>query len=225
MRDLLVITPSRGRPQYAARLLQRWAATAMVRTDLIFGLDTDDPELPAYEKLFASIPGLDARVFWETGPRQQLGPWTNDLARKFGSQYRAVASFGDDHVPRTQGWDARLLEAVEATGGGFAWPEGFARPGFPEAVAVGSRVVEALGWFCQPGLQHWYVDQVWWDLAVGARCGTYLGDVTVAHEHVPADQTGAESWELLAADRRAYARWLAGPYEEDVAAVKGALTR
>ena len=45
MRDLLVITPSRGRPDGMKRLAHAVAATAQAETDLIFAVDDDDPAL------------------------------------------------------------------------------------------------------------------------------------------------------------------------------------
>lgn len=225
LRDLLVITPSRGRPLFVRRLLLAWAATSMVRTDIMFAFDDDDPALPDTLSMLGANKGLAKRVRWVTGPRRQLGPWTNQLALEHAHQYRALASLGDDHVPRTKGWDALLVQAVTARGLGYAWPEGYAQPGFPEAVVVSSPIVEALGWFMEPSLQHWYVDQVWFDLARGTQAAAYLGDVIVSHEHVPADATGAESWELLDADRVSYARWLMDRYPADRDTVKKAVGR
>lgn len=224
MRDLLIITPSRGRPEYVSRLVQAVAATSVCRTDIHFGFDDDDPFLEENRAaMFDSM--LPSWRIWETvGPRQQLGPWTNQIAMASVDKYRALASLGDDHQPETPGWDAALMDALDAQPG-FACPNGIRRLEYPEAVAISSPVVKALGWMCEPSLQHYCVDQVWLELAQAAECWTYLPDVIVRHLPITGDDTHAANLLHINPDAMEWRRWQEKRKAADVETVRKATGR
>ena len=124
--------------------------TRRADTHVHIAVDEDDPALPEYRKSVRCMGDGDE---FETGPRTGLAGWTNRIAVRRAGEYRYLASFGDDHVPRTPGWDAALIRAIEAMGGtGFAYPFDGTREDIPEAVVVSSDIVAALGWMCQPCL-------------------------------------------------------------------------
>ena len=208
--DLAVLVPSRGRPGNVERLLDACVKTCRAGTEVLWGFDSDDPHL---EELCA-LAGANYYIM----PRMGLAPWTNHLARQIPAHQapRAIASLGDDHVPETDGWDERLLAALEMAGGGFAVPNDLRTPGFPEAVAISTPIVAALGWVAPTWSHHWCIDDAWNALALEAGAYLYLPDVVVAHHHpenkVPgyraeSDATYGEaawSWER---DRRAFIKW------------------
>src|ERR1022692_4739674 len=73
-------------------------------------------------------------------------------------RYRALCSMGDDHLPRTPGWDRLLLDGLADMGGGFAYGNDLYQGEIlPTAVAVSSPIVAALGWMCLPALNHMFV--------------------------------------------------------------------
>jgi len=186
--DLLLIVPSRGRPENVRRLIRAVAETAVMRTDIAFGFDDDDPEFEANLKAVSeSLTGFRDRrvpsVIVTSGERMDLGPWTNKLALDHASGYRYLASFGDDHLPLTDGWDEMLIRVLEAGGPGFTYPNDHVREDIPQAVVVSSEIVQALGWMCEPRLEHFFVDNVWSDLGQFAGCITYCEDVHVEHLH------------------------------------------
>lgn len=182
MRDLLVITPSRGR---AARLREMVTATlelSAAQTDIAVCVDEDDPERAAYADIcWEHRP----RVTWHCGPRQSLTGWTNVIASAGARKYRALASLGDDHIPRTPGWDSLLLAAIDAMGGtGIAYGNDLIfSQGLPTAPVISSDIVAALGWMCEPSLDHMCVDLVWKDLGTGAQRLAYVPEVTIEHVH------------------------------------------
>ena len=208
--DLLVIVPSRGRPRNIARLLGAVRDTAKLATHVHVCVDSDDPELAAYEKVFETAG--DGHVL-ETGPRKGLAAWTNEVAVRRAAEYPFLASFGDDHLPKTGHWDYYLARAIEDFGGtGFSYPWDGTREDVPEAVVMSGDIVAKLGWMCLPDLQHWYVDNVWADLGRGADCLRHCRAVVVDHVHpaagkAPADKTNADASGKLAADRDAYYAW------------------
>jgi hypothetical protein len=158
----------------------------------------------------------------ETGPRKGLTAWTNDIALNLGPDYRYLASFGDDHVPRTRGFDRALCRGIEDMGGtGFTYPWDGMREDVPEAVVMSSDIVMVLGWMCLPALNHYYVDNVWADLGHRAGCIRHLRAIAVDHVHPSAgktasDATYAASSEKIAADREAYQEWRASKMADDV---------
>src|SRR6185312_14498483 len=155
----------------------------------VFGFDDDDPAL---EENIAAAQSSGAD--WHSGPRKSLTEWTNELARNGALVYRHLASLGDDHVPRTPGWDTSLLAAIDAMGGtGFAYPNGLGRADIPEAVVVSSDIVETLGWFANPELKHFWIDNTWADLGKNAGCIAYLPSVIVEHHNAIADPTVADA--------------------------------
>ena len=221
MRDLLIVVPSRGRPAEAARLAA--AVTALSETDwhLVFCLDDDDPAAGGY-------PAPADRVSYETGPRRSLAAWTNQVAVSRAGDYRAVCSLGDDHLPRTPGWD-RLLLAATGPGGGFAYPDDLLQgANLATCCLVSSPIVAALGWMMLPGCAHYYVDNAWMELGRAAGCLAYVPGAVVEHVHwirgAPRDATYDQAEPRMTADRIAFATWKAGQLAADAATVREART-
>jgi hypothetical protein len=223
-RDLLVIVPSRGRPGNVARFVRAVAKTSAAATDVVFAFDDDDPSFP---QNVAAAAGGPIGVSVMHGPRKGLAAWTNTVAAAHLGAYQAFASFGDDHVPQTRGWDKLLLDAIAGMGGtGIAYPNDGVRDDVCEAVVVSADIVAALGWMCLPALQHWWVDNVWADLGRGADCLAYMPEVLVPHKHPAVTGTGQidgtyrDSGRHIPADQKAYETWRAERMETDVATVQ-----
>lgn len=209
--DLLVITPSRGRPQNVARLLDAVHATARAVTHVAVAVDDDDPEFAAYEAVMGQHGGTGD---WLThAPRMGLIEWTNAIAVPQAGYYKALASFGDDHLPRTKGWDAALLRAIDDMGGtGVAYPWDGVREDVPEAPVVSTDIVQALGWLLNPACAHYFGDDTLGAIGRGAGCLRYLRAVWVEHltpanGKAPGDQTYRDNSASIAADKAAYQQW------------------
>ena len=223
-RDMLVIIPSRGRPESVRRVITAAAATATAMTDIMFGFDEDDPELEA--NVAACVPAGGVGAGYRVGPRKGLVAWTNEIAAELVAGYRAAFSMGDDHVPVTPGWDDALLRALAESGPGFAYPNDGVRDDIPEACAVSSEVITALGWMCEPSMEHYFTDNTWADIGRHAGCLTYLPDVVVEHvnyvsrpKSVERDQTYRDNEKRFGADQAAYYAWRSGRMTDDVAQV------
>jgi len=223
--DLLVIVPSRGRPARLREMITETRRLSTAATDIAVAVDDDDPDLPAYEEIAAPLMGAGVR--FTAGPRKTLAGWTNHVAARHAGRYRCLASLGDDHVPRTPGWDSLLLAAIDGMGGtGFAYPDDRRRADIPEAVVISSDIVRALGWMCEPSLQHFRVDDVWADLGHGAGCLRYVPGAVVEHMHysvrpgVPRDGTYADAEDRAPADHAAYERWRRERMAADIETVK-----
>jgi len=232
LRDLLLIVPTRGRVRKARDLVLAVESTSTAATDVVFCVDGDDPEgLNAY---MAAVMGQRSRipVAWMSGPRKTLGGWTNEAASPARlSRYRAVMSLGDDHCPRTPGWDTLLLDAV--ADGGFAYGDDkIMGERLPTAWVVSTPIVVALGWVIHPTVSHFFGDNIIKDLGNRAGCLRYLPDVVIEHQHRLVtgvwDDTYREAEPLWAADEAAYNAWLAGGrrgIDGDVGKVRRVLDR
>lgn len=223
MRDLLIITPSRGRPDRLATMLNAALDLSEAQTDVVVGVDEDDPARSGY----CIVVGRD-RVSSVIGPRMTVSGWTNHLAGLLAGGYGAVASLGDDHVPRTQGWDRLLLEAIAEMGGtGFAYGNDLHQgSALATSVVVSSDVVRALGWLMLPALSHFHVDDVWVALGRDAGCLAYLPGVVIEHVHPawggPWDDLYASEAGRGPADQAAFtAWWYGGGKDADVTTVAG----
>ena len=215
MRDLLVITPSRGRPHGMRRLADAIRDTARAETDLFFATDDDDPASAG--AALAAGEALGDRVRLVHGPRQTLIEWTNQIAAAEAPNYRALASFGDDHVPRTEGWDVQMLATLEERGPGIAYaddlnPRNYQGGPMVTAPVMSSQIVTALGWMCYPPLIHFYADNIWEDLGRDAGCLYWLPGIVIDHRHYTVtgeapDATYSQAHASWDQDQRAFFQW------------------
>lgn len=180
MTDLVVIVPSRGRPHAAAELADAFNETCRAETDLVFALDDDDPTRDEYSR----------RVEIWTGPNRSMVEALNGAAsRESGGRFGmrppfAIGFIGDDHRPRTAGWDAAYVEALQELGTGIVYGDDLLqRENLPTQCAMTTDIVQTLGYMAPPTLTHLYVDNFWLSLGKAAGCIRYLPDVVVEHCH------------------------------------------
>jgi hypothetical protein len=227
VKDLLVIIPSRGRPKQFAEVCKLIAKTSRADTDVYLCLDDDDPARPEY---LATAPLDNPPVWIETGSRLSMAAWTNKAAKLMAEHYRALASIGDDHYPRTDGWDEKLLAALDEHGPGIAYPDdcnprNYTSGPMVTAPVISSAIVTALGWMAHPGMRHYYIDNVWEDLGRDAGCLYWLPDVKIEHLHPSVtgqapDATYGDAMAAWDSDQQAFYAWREGQRAIDSATVK-----
>jgi len=207
VRDLLVIVPSRGRPGNIARLWEAMGQTCRGGTRLLVSLDADDPARDAYP------PGPIYKT--QDGIRGVVGH-LNAVAVAAAGVYRFVATIGDDNLPRTDGWDTALMEALGKT------PFAFGNDLYPREpgslcchIFMRSEVIKALGYMGPPPLKHMFVDPIWMEW--GKSCGiTYLHEVILEHLHFTVrksaeDETYRSAYTSWPGDEAAYHAYLESP--------------
>lgn len=177
---LLVIVPTRGRPERFAEFVDAWKETHSGEAHLIACLDEDDPTVIHYPPLTHSIGQYSIED--RDGFLPRLNSEAVELAETM--RPRAIASFNDDHLPRTEGWDSAILQAIEDLGSGVVYPNDLLqRESLPTAPAISTDIVQALGWYAPPMLSHYYCDNFWMALGIGLERYRYLRDVIVEHMH------------------------------------------
>lgn len=225
MSDLVVIVPTRGRPQAARTMVQAFKATCTAQTFLLFAVDDDDPARADYETIGD---GLQSGTLFT--PSHTMVEALN-LAATYHAGTPvpfAIGFMGDDHLPRTHGWDATYVHALRELGSGIVYGNDLLQGHhLPTQCAMTADIIRALGYMCPPALRHLYVDNFWRDLGKAAGCLRYLPNVTVEHRHPLA---GKSAWddgyrrvnapEVADHDRQAYEAYQAGEFDADVAKVR-----
>jgi hypothetical protein len=226
MPDLVVVVPSRGRPEAVAELARTCQRTCTADTALLVVVDTDDPTLAQY----TAPAGTTVFFAWAPPASGHVGAINYGAARAVEDlQPFAVAKLDDDHRPRTKGWDARLLEALHELGTGIAYGNDlYQGANLPTAPAITADIVQALGYMAPPSLVHLCLDLVWMDWGRGMGRITYLGDVVIEHMHpaigkaaMDAGYQECNSSEQATADATAYYAYRdEGGLEADLAKLK-----
>ncbi|MFC3986460.1 hypothetical protein [Streptosporangium jomthongense] len=226
MSDLLVIVPSRGRPSNIAALHNAWESTAAGVADLLVAADEDDPTLKGYQQVCKA-----RQIELTVGPRLRMCPTLSKIAVERAPHHFALGFMGDDHRPRTRGWDRRYVNELHDLGTGIVYGDDLLQHDrLPTQVAMTSDIVQALGWMAPAGLKHLWVDNVWKDLGQAIGRLRYLPDVVVEHMHYLNGKAAEDdryqevnNSAAAEADRLAYAAWLEHDMPSDVAKLKALL--
>jgi len=228
--ELIVIVPSRGRPQAVARTVEAWRATGAYvdGARLVYAVDEDDPTADGYRQAERDAGSL-VRLHWV--PR--WAPMVHKLdgvARVLAVEAMpyALGFAGDDHVPRTPGWAGRYLDALRELGTGIVYcDDGYQGANLPTQWAMTTDIVAALERMVPAPVEHLYCDNAILDLGRGAACIRYLDDVLIEHMHPAAGKASSDDQyrrvngrEQYRRDRAAYRQWLAGGLSADVTKVR-----
>ena len=214
MRALTVLVPSRGRPHNIQQLLESWESTITGDTHLIVIVDDDDPTLEEYLKL-----PVEVRV----GPRLRIGGTLNVVAPEVATTSRNIGFMGDDHRPRTKGWDEAFINELDKLKVGVVYGNDLAHGvNLATSVTMTSNIVSTLGYMCVPGSIHLFLDNFWMELGRGTNI-TYFDDVVIEHVHphfqkALLDNTYVEanSPEVWGADEITFNNYVATQLQDDL---------
>lgn len=224
-----VVIPSRGRPQRASEVLHAIRATAVLPdTRAWLAIDRDDPALPEYVALADGLAYLVPLAAHETGDlvraTNSVSMWLARLRPR-----SIIANWGDDHIPRTVGWDAAVTDALLTPGIAYG-DDGIQGEHLPTAPFISSEIVEALGWYALPTCRHLFIDDCWKALGQDLGVLRYLPNVNIEHMHPAA---GKAEWDAgyeranangaMEVDRAAFNAWHLRYRAVDVANVRAAL--
>lgn len=173
---MCVLVPSRGRPSNIARLAEGWFTTGAV-AHLVVCVDSDDPELIGYESV-----AEDFDLVLRVGTPSRIGPILNEVAPALAPNYDVIGFMGDDHLPRTLGWDAEI-EAASTPWTVVYGNDLLQGPNLATAAFLGTGIVQTLGKFVPEGFEHLYLDNFWMGLGRGLGTLTYLPHVVIEHLH------------------------------------------
>lgn len=230
MPDLVIVVPSRGRPEAVAELAKECARTCTADTVLLVVVDTDDPTLPQY----TAPVGTTVFFTWAPPDSGHVGAINWGAARALEDfQPFAVAKLDDDHRPRSKSWDSGLLATLRDMGTGIAYSNDLLQgQNLPTAPVITADIVRTLGYMAPPTLRHLYCDNFWRDLGEQAECLRYLPGVVVEHMHPLAGKASmddgyrrANAEEQYRADGAAYEAYKRDSLAADVAKVRALRAR
>jgi hypothetical protein len=126
-----------------------------------------------------------------------------------------IGWLADDLIPETPGWDVRVIEHLNGYNIVSTADKAHAPEKFNGATAWSADVIRAVGYLFPEGMQHFYLDDVWEDIARIAGNWYCDMDVTVAHRHAgfaggKKDDTFAHTKSRWANDDRVYQAWKSG---------------
>ena len=175
---MLALLPSRGRPEAAKELADNFAETAL-GCKLIYAVDEDDPTLDRYKELLGEEM---VKVTPSAGVRGVVYP-LNYWIRQFKDDYDYFAFMGDDHRPRTKGWDLVFAKVIDMGADIVYGDDMFQGKNLCTAGAISARVVRAFNGMAPDVLQHLYIDNFW--MQIGFDLGTlyYCPEVIIEHLH------------------------------------------
>lgn len=168
--------PTFNRPQSLATVIEACRATGMSTPCIVLVQGTQmlaeyqALELPENWQLhvlpenIGLLPALN--YAFKTWPNE---PWYGQLV--------------DDNLPRTQGWDARLVEAAGERRFVTCKDLWQAPPRAGGAVVFGGDILRALGFWALPGLWHCYCDDFWETMGRETGLWSIVEDVVVETIH------------------------------------------
>jgi hypothetical protein len=180
-KDVLVIVPTRGRPDASVEFHKEFLAKSMI-SDLMFAIDEDDAD---------SYPRIDG-VLYEVNPRMGMNGTLNYVATKYADEYKYIAFMGDDHRIRTFGWDIVMTEKIGSLGVAYG-NDLIQGQALPTAVIMSSKIIKAIGYMAPPKQKHMYLDNFWLDLGTRLNAIHYLEDVIIEHLHFSVGKSDMDS--------------------------------
>lgn len=227
MNGLLTIVPTRNRVENALELQDVWYSTTRESdSGLLFVVGTEDPRLEEYKQKIRSSHLL---VFPERGLVKAL----NYAAPMYVEKYEAIGFMGDDHRPRTPGWDSAYLDELRKLGSGYVYGNDLLMgERIPTQVAISSTIIRSLGFFGPPGFWHLCVDLTWKDMGEGLHRIKYLDDVIIEHMHPAAGKAEEDSGYkhvnssfMVKHDEAEYFRWKREDFPSELSRVRASLER
>lgn len=190
---ILMICPSRGRPQKAYETIEAFEKTYSKRSQLIFYIDDDDPTTKDYPK------PKDPDIMVHIGPRRGISGSINQAVVDYPN-YRFYGFIGDDHRFRTDDWDKVFIETIDSKGKGWGVAYGddlLVHETIPTQVVISKNIIDVLGFMVYPEIKHQFVDNFWKEIGLTIDRLFYIPEVIIEHMHYvihksPMDQTYRE---------------------------------
>jgi len=210
MRNLVILVPSRNRPDSIAELIKSLDETE-TESDLIVVIDSDEPQIEAYLEL-----GCDVLMVEKNG--KGMAKPLNFAANHYRDKYRHFAFLGDDHRPRTKNWDTIFINALDELGIGLVYGNDLLQgENLATAVAMSGEIVKELGGMVPQDMIHLYLDNFWMTLGKDLNALRYIPEVVLEHLHPVA---GKAEWddqyrevnapEVYSADAKAFHDYITG---------------
>jgi hypothetical protein len=190
---LIVVVPTRGRPDNAERLEVAFRETASRGAIPVFVADEDDPELGRYRDKLEAGKISRLMVYNHAAGGKGLCFPLNYAARRYAEVVDYVGFMGDDHLPRTHGWDLEMIGELDSLEPRIAYGNDLLQgANLPTAVFMQARMIRAMGIMAPQCMRHLYLDNFWKHLGEQTGGLRYREDVVIEHLHPVA---GKAAWD------------------------------
>ena len=208
--DLLILIPTRGRPDNAVALEQAFVDTD-TQSRRIYIVDFSDETRSEYSW---KLPRESVMMVHNTTGGMAFP--LNDVARQYIDDVDNFAFMGDDHRPRTKNWDYLFVEELYSGSEIVYGNDLFQGSNLPTAVAMSNTIVKELRGMVPSNLRHLYLDNFWLKLGQDLGKIKYMPEVIIEHCHAfngkaPMDDNYARvnAPEVYSADKIAYEKYIA----------------
>lgn len=228
--QIVLLVPSRGRPERASEMTTSAVVTATHVGGLSYRVivDPDEPYLDEYRRLF---PTTLVELMERLGFTGSLNAYAR--ACGFFEPDWLIGAFGDDVLFRTPGWD-ETVRATLATPGLAYGDDLIHGQNHPTAVFMSAVIAEALDWVALPATRHQWADDGWKRLGEELGLLRFMPGVILEHMHPAVGKAEMDpTYESIfgndcgvqpTADYEGFMAWVAnGGLAADVARVREAL--
>lgn len=176
--DLTVYVPTKGRPDNALRLQEQFYKTIRLNSRIVFINSDNDQKRDRYT-------GLNESITVSPGKPGFVDPLNLGYLQDRREVYSfAVGFMGDDHMPRTDGWDEIFINRLIKLESGFVYGrDGLQDAAIPTYIVMTSDIPLTLNFMTLPSLMHLYADNFWLDLGRAINRIEYLPEVYIEHMH------------------------------------------
>ena len=207
--DLIVIIPTRGRPDNAVALEQAFVDTNTT-AKRVYVVDFSDELRKEYSY---KLP-VESVIMIHNETKGMAYP-LNYVSREFLGEFDNFAFMGDDHRPRTANWDQLFVEELYSGSDIVYGNDLFQGSALPTSVAMSSQIVKELRGMVPDTQRHLYLDNFWLKLGQDLGKIKYMPEVIIEHCHAfngkaPMDENYARvnAPEIYAADKVAYDNYI-----------------
>jgi len=134
--------------------------------------------------------------------------------------YTHYSEVNDDHIFVTEGWDNKMMAAVDSKNGGVSVAYGQTQ-NMPTATMHGVKFIRYFNYFFPPEYHHTWVDNWLSDIGFTANILTYVEDVLIDHVHwvfqkAHRDEVSVTVENDLDYGKKAYTTWKETNRKEDI---------
>lgn len=191
--NILVQFPTYGRPERFLDVLSKYVSMASAENDLFFNINCDSADLTmtgrdiqgAITDILMTRDNILADINFE-GMTEKISAINNNIDDvEFDWDIVIVAS--DDMVPRVEGWDLEITNAMQeyypSLDGCVHFNDGNTNGNLITFSILGRKLYEGFGYIYHPDYKSLYCDDEFTQVVRGMGKETYIDKVIVSHEH------------------------------------------
>jgi hypothetical protein len=193
--DLTIYVPTKGRPKNAIRLQEQFYKTTRLNSRIVFIISDNDQKRNHYTE-------LDETILVSPNKAGFVDPLNMGYLVDRRKVYSyAVGFMGDDHMPRTDGWDEIFINNLIDLESGFVYGrDGLQDAAIPTYIVMTSNIPLTLGFMTLPELMHLYADNFWLDLGSSINRIKYVPEVYIEHMHPAVGKSFSDAGYVFSGD-------------------------